>query len=58
MSSDFQLAYQRARNRVGEFDWWVLPGGARIAAIHEESRAIDAERIGGEASEQTVLQPE
>jgi hypothetical protein len=44
MSDDFQIAYERARRRIGEEAWDVLTTHEQATAIYEELRALDIER--------------
>jgi hypothetical protein len=44
MSDDFQIAYERARERVGEDIWLRMSSRDQVDAIYRELRALDAER--------------
>jgi len=41
---DFQTAYKRAREKVGQAVWPTLSNEQQEAAVAEEMRAIEAER--------------
>ena len=45
MSEDFQIAFERARKRVGCNAWKTIRPQDRTAAIYRELRALDAERL-------------
>ena len=47
MPDDFQIAYERARKRIGEEIWDHTPPRVQAEAIYAELRAIDAERAAG-----------
>jgi hypothetical protein len=47
MSGNFQAAYRRARDKIGEAAWALLSDKEREEAVAEELRAIDAERPAG-----------
>jgi hypothetical protein len=47
MSGNFQAAYRRAREKIGETAWALLSNKEREDAIARELREIDAERSGG-----------
>jgi hypothetical protein len=46
MPDDFQVAYQRAQDRVGEHTWWQMTSHEQAEAIYREMRALDLERAG------------
>jgi hypothetical protein len=45
MPDDFQIAYERARARIGYEEWETLSPTQRNDEIYKEMRALDAERI-------------
>jgi hypothetical protein len=47
MSGNFQAAYRRAREKIGEAAWALLSNKEREEAIARELREIDAERSAG-----------
>jgi hypothetical protein len=47
MQSDFQVAVERARSRVGEDFWDDMSLNLQSRAIYEELHALDAERVVG-----------
>ena len=47
MSGNFQAAYRRARERIGEAAWALLSDKEREEAVARELRAIEAERPAG-----------
>lgn len=45
MPDDFQIAAERARNRVGEHIWSTMSASMQAIAIYEELRALDLRRV-------------
>lgn len=45
MSDDFQIAVERARERIGESIWTAMSSQARTIEIYRELRALDAQRV-------------
>ena len=49
MSEDVQIAVERARTRIGESLWNVMTSHEQTIEIYRELRALDAERVAGNA---------
>jgi hypothetical protein len=44
MSDNFQRAYRRAREKIGEAEWPLLSSEQQSEAVARELRALEAER--------------
>lgn len=44
MSDNFETAYRRARQKIGEAAWPLLSDREQQEAVQEELRALEAER--------------
>ncbi len=49
MPNDFQTAYQRANERIGESGWMKLSVTTQANMIYAELRTLDAERVAEQA---------
>jgi hypothetical protein len=45
MSDTFQMAYRRARQKIGEAAWPLLSNDQQAEAVAKELRALEAERL-------------
>jgi len=44
MSDNFQRAYRRARDKIGDAEWSLLSSEQQADAVARELRALEAER--------------
>lgn len=51
MSDNFETAYKRARQKIGEEAWSLLSDREQEEAVTEELRALEAERSGKPADD-------